>query len=344
MNSNNGHAITAATITANIMHDLSVSDLMTRGVKHVDSQASLKEVVSLMGEHNISCQLIIEEGRPVGIITERDMAGLLLEVASKRATLDSKASDYMSTPLISIQEQDSLYDAILVSNTHNIRHLPVVNETGQVQGLITQSDIAEAHFQVAERQAELIERSVLEQTSDLEKENKGLRALSREDPLMKIGNRGAMELDLASTHAQAKRYGRQYCAALLDVDFFKQYNDYYGHSAGDEVLRTIARILRNSMRSTDRIYRYGGEEILVILYDADVNGAYKYMHRAITAVAEFGIPHCESPFGVLTGTAGVASAIENGQCRHTWQEVVMAADKAMYDAKKASRNAVCIAA
>lgn len=326
------------------MQDITVSELMTRGVKHVGSQSSLREVVSLMAEHNISCQLIIEDGCPVGIITERDMAGLLLEVANKRASLECRVSQYMSTPVISIQEHDSLYDAILVSNTRNIRHLPVVDSAGRIQGLITQSDIAEAHFQVAELQAELIEQSVLEETSDLEEENAGLRALSMEDPLMEIGNRAAMEVDLAHTHEQALRYGRQYCAALLDVDYFKKYNDHYGHSAGDEVLRTIANILRNSMRSTDRIYRYGGEEILVILADADVNGAHTYMQRAIKAVAEFGIPHCASPFGVLTGSAGVASAIHNGKCRRDWQEVVISADKAMYAAKSASRNAVSIAA
>ncbi len=326
------------------MKDITVSELMTRGVIHVDRQASLREVVLLMAEHNISCQLIVEKGHPVGIITERDMAGLLLEVANHCASLDSKASEYMSSPVITIQEQDSLYDAILVSNAHNIRHLPVVDSAGRVQGLITESDIAEAHFQVAALQAELIEQSVLEQTSDLEEENAGLRALSLEDPLMEIGNRAAMEVDLARTHAQALRYDRQYCAALLDVDFFKKYNDHYGHSAGDEVLRTIASILRNRMRSTDRIYRYGGEEILVILSDADVNGAHTYMQRAIKAVAEFGIPHCQSPFGVLTGSAGVASAIDNGRCRQNWQEVVNAADKALYAAKNASRNAVSIAA
>lgn len=326
------------------MQDITVSELMTRGVKHVDSQTSLREVVSLMAEHNISCQLIIEQGCPVGIITERDMAGLLLEIANQTASLDSRVSEFMSTPVFSVQEQDSLYDAILVSNAQNIRHLPVVDQAGRIKGLITQSDIAEAHFQVAELQAELIEQSVLEQTIDLEQENAGLRALSLEDPLMEIGNRAAMEGDLARTHEQALRHGRQYCAALLDVDFFKKYNDHYGHSAGDEVLRTIASILRNSMRSTDRIYRYGGEEILVVLADADVNGAHIYMQRAIKAVAEFGIPHCESPFGVLTGSAGVASAIDNGRCRQSWQEVVNAADKAMYAAKSSSRNAVGIAA
>ncbi len=326
------------------MQDICVSELMTHGVIHVDKQATLRDVVSIMAEHTISCQMILEDGRPLGIITERDMAGLLLEIANHRASLDCKASQFMSTPVVTVNERDSLYDAILLSNTHNIRHLPVVDELGRAKGVITQSDIAEAHFQVAALQAELIEQCVLEQTSDLEEQNAELRALSFEDALMEIGNRAAMEADLARTHAQALRYGRQYCTALLDIDFFKKYNDHYGHSAGDEVLRTIARILRNCMRSTDRIYRYGGEEILVILADSDVQGAYKFMHRAIKSVAEFGIPHCASPYGVLTGSAGVASAIERGQCRPKWQDVVIAADQAMYESKNISRNTVSIAA
>ncbi|MFK7733336.1 MAG: diguanylate cyclase [Pseudomonadales bacterium] len=317
---------------------------MTRNVKGVERQATLRTIVESMSKHRISCQLVTENEKPVGIITERDMVKLLLATAEDPNMLDHYAEDIMSSPIVTLYDNESLYDAMVVSRAERLRHLPIVDNDGKLQGLVTQSDIAKAHFHVIEIQAELIEKAISERTVDLKQANEELQAMSMEDALMEIGNRRAMEVDLEHTHAASLRNGRQYCVALVDVDYFKKYNDHYGHSAGDEVLRSVAKSFEAEMRKTDRIYRYGGEEMLLLLTDTDADGALVFMKRAIRSLAQQGIPHCESPYGFLTSSAGVAAAVVEGKCRPSWQEVVEKADEALYQSKEASRNTASMAA
>lgn len=326
------------------MQEIKLRDLMTSEVRGVDRHAPLKQIVESMAHHKISCKLVTEDDEPIGIITERDMVKLLLATAADPTMLEHPAEDIMSHPIVTLREDESLYDAMVVTRAEKLRHLPIVDRNGKLAGLVTQSDIAKAHFHVIEMQAEMIERAIKEKTVDLEEANAELQAMSMEDALMEIGNRRAMEVDLDHTHAASMRNGRQYCVALADVDYFKKYNDHYGHGAGDEVLRIVAKTFEECMRKSDRIYRYGGEEVLLLLSDTDSDGALIFMKRAIEALAKVGIPHCESPYGFLTSSAGIAPAIVNGKCRATWQEVVEEADKALYVSKNANRNTASAAA
>lgn len=326
------------------MQEIKLTDIMTRDVKGVDRHAKLRTIVESMSKHRISCKLVTDDGKPIGIITERDMVKLLLATADDPSMLDHPAEEIMSSPIVTLYDNESLYDAMVVSRAERLRHLPIVDQDGKLQGLVTQSDIAKAHFHVIEIQAELIEKAITERTVDLKQANEELQAMSLEDPLMEIGNRRAMEVDLEHTHAATLRSGRQYCVALVDVDYFKKYNDYYGHSAGDEVLRMVAKTFETEMRKTDRIYRYGGEEMLLLLTDTDADGALIFMKRAIQSLAEKGIPHCDSPYGFLTSSAGVAAAVVDGKCLASWQEVVEKADIALYQSKDANRNTASMVA
>ncbi len=317
---------------------------MTKEVRGVDRKAKLRSIVESMALHKISCKLVTEDGAPVGIITERDMVKLLLATAEDPSMLDHPAEEIMSSPIVTLRDDESLYDAMVVSRAEKLRHLPIVDKDGKLAGLVTQSDVATAHFHVIELQAELIERAIKERTVDLEQANAELQAMSMEDALMEIGNRRAMEVDLEHTHAASIRTGRQYCVALADVDYFKKYNDHYGHGAGDEVLKVVAKTFEECMRKSDRIYRYGGEEVLLLLSDTNAEGAMIFMKRAIQALAAKGIPHCESPYGFLTSSAGIAPAIVDGKTLPSWQEVVENADKALYRSKEANRNTVSAAA
>lgn len=326
------------------MREIQLSKIMTTGVRNVERGAKLRDVVETMATHSISCSLITDHDVPVGIITERDIVKLMLTIDKNHNILDFSAEQVMSSPIICLNDNETLYDALVVSKAEKLRHLPIVGDNGKLVGLVTQSDLAEAHFHVVELQAELIEQAVREHTTDLLETNKELQALSMEDALMQIGNRRAMEVDLEHTHASALRYKRQYAVSLLDVDFFKKFNDHYGHTAGDEVLRTVGRSLEASMRKSDRIYRYGGEEVLILLADTDAEGAMVFMNRAIEDLAKLGITHEQSPFGVLTGSAGVAACINGDKCYPDWQSLVEAADRALYAAKEQSRNVAKLAA
>ena len=126
---------------------------------------------------------------------------------------------------------------------------------------------------------------------------------------------------------------------LCDVDFFKSYNDHYGHLAGDEVLRKVAKTIADYGRSGDTAYRYGGEEFLVILPEQDLEAATSIADRLRRAVEDLRIPHeTKNPPGVVTISAGVATL--SAEDPKSADDVLKEADAALYAAKEMGRNRV----
>ncbi len=326
------------------METTRIASLMSTDLSCAAPGDSLKTVVKRMAAKNQSCMLIVNAGLPIGIITERDIVKLLLRSIQQPDILQHAASEWMSSPVVSLPQQDSVFDALVVARAENVRHLPVVDDNSQLVGLVTQSDLTNAHLHTIEAQSALLEEAIKERTLDLEETNKELQTLSMEDGLLGIGNRRAMEADLQHTHAAAQRYQHNYSVAVLDVDYFKKYNDRYGHAAGDAALKSIANSITAHIRESDRVYRYGGEEFLILLPTTGVDEAMLLMQRLLASLAALSIPHGSSPYGVLTASAGVASAFAAEHCMQSWREVVELADKGLYRAKNADRNAVVLAA
>jgi len=172
----------------------------------------------------------------------------------------------------------------------------------------------------------------------LEQANGELQQLARTDALTQIGNRLRLHEDLVAIHDRAERYGHGYCVAIFDLDYFKSYNDTYGHLAGDEALRKVARTLAAYCRSGDGTYRYGGEEFVVVLSDQTLDSAIPAVDRLREAIAELRVPHAGRPDPqVVTISAGVASWRPGGE---TSTEMLERADGALYRAKLGGRNRV----
>ncbi len=168
--------------------------------------------------------------------------------------------------------------------------------------------------------------------------NQELQLLAMEDPLLGIGNRRAMERDLDHMHSTAVRYMRFYSLILFDVDHFKLYNDHYGHQAGDKALKKIAIIIKGAIRSADRIFRYGGEELLLLLPETNQEGAEVLARRLVERVREREIPHEDDERGVLTVSAGISNFDPRIDSVPDWRALVARADRALYRAKSAGRN------
>ena len=184
-----------------------------------------------------------------------------------------------------------------------------------------------------------LHRQLNEQKAELEKLNEELFALSRRDPLTRLGNRLLLRENLESMSAQAERYGHSYCAILCDIDFFKAYNDHYGHLAGDAVLEKVAGVISENLRSGDTAYRYGGEEFLVILPGQSLESASVVAERLRRSVEDLAIPHegKTSP-GLLTISVGMASLPPGGS--KDAETLLKEADTALYNAKAAGKNRV----
>ena len=186
-----------------------------------------------------------------------------------------------------------------------------------------------------------LEARVARRTRELEDANERLKALSNTDALLGIANRAHFNERLEQTCAIARRSGRPVGMVLLDVDYFKRYNDRYGHVQGDACLQAVAKAIQScAHRETDVVARYGGEEFAVILPDTDMAGAVAVAQRMVHAVQALDMAH-ESALThkVVTISAGVFSQVPTGAGAKL---LVREADEALYRAKSAGRNGVMV--
>jgi two-component system cell cycle response regulator len=195
---------------------------------------------------------------------------------------------------------------------------------------------------IAAQRVTALHRRLAEQAQALEQSNRALFDVARTDPLTGLGNRLLMVETLKSLQAHAARYGTTYALALCDLDRFKAYNDILGHIEGDQALRTVASVLKQTIRDTDSIFRYGGEELLVVLPEQTLDSAAlagERLRRAISAVA---LPHPNNPpHGVVTMSVGIAAF--EATSASDFEAVIAEADTALYEAKRSGRNRVVLA-
>lgn len=165
-----------------------------------------------------------------------------------------------------------------------------------------------------------------------------IRALVKQDPLTRLLNQTALRERLEAELSRARRMNHPVAFALIDVDHFKQVNDTHGHPEGDQVLRRLARLMRQRLRRYDAVGRYGGEEFGLILPEATLADACKVVEQLRDRFAALSHGPAEAPFTV-TFSAGVAGLPGPG----TSQDLINAADQAMYAAKRGGRNRVVTA-
>jgi diguanylate cyclase (GGDEF)-like protein len=176
---------------------------------------------------------------------------------------------------------------------------------------------------------------------DLQKElletNKRLELLSITDGLTKLHNHRHFQDELARAFEESQRYLRPLSLAMIDIDFFKKINDTYGHAAGDDVLKRAARLYRESVRSTDLVARYGGEEFAVMMPETTLQDGIAFAEKIRHLVESTPL---ETQAGPIQATISLGVASVPHSRIHSAKELIIAADKALYRAKKNGRNQV----
>jgi diguanylate cyclase (GGDEF)-like protein len=182
--------------------------------------------------------------------------------------------------------------------------------------------------------------AILEETRSVCEEMLLLIGWSAQDRLTRLLSRGSFDDALRREWRRAMRDGAPLSAVIVDVDHFKAYNDRYGHPAGDIVLRDVATVLRQQFRRPgDLAFRYGGEEFVVLLPGTPGAAAQRLATQAVRAMAKQRIQHDGSPSGLVTISAGVATASPT-RASHEPTALLVAADRNLYVAKRSGRNTV----
>lgn len=194
---------------------------------------------------------------------------------------------------------------------------------------------------IAERQerfAFLQELLVSYQTKELAHLNQKLDRIAHEDALTGIANRRSFNIALEREWEVALREQRSLSLLLMDVDFFKRYNDTYGHENGDQCLQAIAQAIHSAMmRPADLAARYGGEEFVVLMPDTATQGAMMVAERILLSVDDRQIPHASSTAAPhVTLSIGITTLTPN--TKQTLQDAIRQADEALYKAKEKGRH------
>jgi diguanylate cyclase (GGDEF)-like protein len=187
----------------------------------------------------------------------------------------------------------------------------------------------ELEFQVQERTEDLNLRN-----SQLHAATVNMRQMAFTDPLTELSNRRAGTVETGAYLSRFKQDNLALSVAILDIDFFKRVNDTYGHSCGDEILISFARLLKATVRPSDRLYRWGGEEFLILFPGAEIAAANQVCQRLCHAIAS---KHFDG-VGRVTSSIGVAEVSLDDNL----DSLVSRADVALYQAKQQGRNRVCI--
>jgi diguanylate cyclase (GGDEF)-like protein len=163
-----------------------------------------------------------------------------------------------------------------------------------------------------------------------------LRELAMADPLTTLANRRQLDAKLAVQLAESERLNIPVSCAMIDVDHFKRFNDEYGHDAGDTVLRAVGAVLKQAVREQDLVFRYGGEEFLVLMMGLEAEEAFDRAEDIRARIGRLNVHHNGRDLGPVTASVGIATA--PSQCHP--DKLVQTADAALLRAKKGGRNAV----
>ena len=296
-----------------------VKEYMTSPILSVDNDATLKEVADFMNSDKTSVVLVRNKNHGyIGVVTDADFTH---KVAVKEYSVNTTTIEsIMSAPIKAVDGSMFMADANGIILQSGIRHLGVT-ENGEFIGLLSAMNFFEYYKDVEEH----------------------LSNLAIHDGLTGIYNRRYFDETLAREWKRTMREKAPLSLIMLDIDYFKKYNDTYGHQAGDECLRQVATTISGALRRpADMAARYGGEEFVVVLPNLKLEDSAKFGETIRAKIEALKMEHKQSdanPF--ITVSLGIASVVPSSIS--SYEELVGAADKALYSAKNKGRNRVCVA-
>ena len=273
--------------------------------------------------------IVVDEGRPIGIVTTKDVFGII----SSGKAANKPLAAYMTTPVITSPRSASINEAMLQLKQHRIKRAIVVDEMGQLVGVISQSELISYAYGAWINILKNHSSELHELVDMLEEKARSLEHPSVTDVLTGLGNRRLLQIRMDEEKERVKRYGAApFSLVILDIDHFKQINDTHGHLVGDAVLKLLGSEITATIRKVDSAVRWGGEEFAILLSNTPLNAAAGFCNRLRAA-----IERKELVNGIrMTVSLGVAEYVPGEDD----SGLVGRADKALYNAKRSGRNRV----
>ncbi|EQB40101.1 diguanylate cyclase [Sulfurimonas hongkongensis] len=327
--------ITHTDITENIdpdtlMDNYRIEDFLKLGrrMKWVNKDAKIMSLLEDMVSNLYDNVVVVEDLKPIGIFTTKD----IMRLVKNDIDLDVEIKEHMSSPVQSINKNFSIREALSFLKERQFKRVIVVDDDGHLSGIISQKELITLSYSkwsslMKEYQDELREINKKLQTKNIEYEN-----LASTDALTGLYNRHKFtQLYLSSYESMVQRHNKM-SVILLDIDHFKKVNDIYGHNIGDKALIEVSKMLTEMLREVDIVCRWGGEEFIVLLPTADLEGAILIAKKLQKSIKEIKI----DKVGSITASFGVSEVREGEEM----QDAINRADKALYLAKKDGRDCV----
>ena len=287
---------------------MKISNVMSKKVATVTPRTSLVTVGRQMTEKKISCVVVKEKDKILGIISERDIVRRMGQNGGEVSRVSARQA--MSSPVQTLMAETTLERAVTLMTEKGFRRFPILNEKGKLVGVVTQSDVLKAFV------------------NEMEIAHEKMKDLAIRDYLTGMFNRRLFMATLEKEFYRSKRYGTHMSLIMIDIDDFKEINDSHGHQHGDRVLQSVSDIIRRQTRDADIAARFGGEEFIVLTSGSHAEPANHLAERLRVAIAESGV----------TVSCGVAH-YPNSKSRFP-EDLIRLSDEALYKAKKQGKNQV----
>ena len=298
-----------------------------------DERSSRKGLALAVGAFGHRCRTaadgqealrLIAEQRPDVVISDWEMPGMSGAELCKIARSGPEDAPYTYFIILTAFDDRDHLLAGMAAGADDFQHKPVDLDELEAR-LVSAARVVELHRRLAMR------------NEALRHDSRRFYVASRTYALTGLGNRLRLDEEVAPLLSRAQRYGHRCALAICDLDFFKAFNDRFGHVAGDEALRRVAAGMRANLRSADTVFRYGGEEFVVLLVEQSGVDAEAAMDRMRTEIERLAIPS-PATGGCLTLSVGIAQV--DPAVDQTPADWIARADAALYAAKGHGRNRV----
>ena len=322
---------------------------MQKDHEHIDREPSVTPADQIAGDEKVRT-LVVDD--------EEIVRSFLIDVLTDEGyQVTAVSSGDEAVKLMTMENYDLIITDIKMPGTDGMEVLRVAKARDPNQNVIVMTGYASTETAVESMKlgaadyitkpfnldqikivvAKTLERSRLRQKAE---EGEIYKQLSRIDGLTELYNYTFFQQLLKTEVERAGRYGHQLSLLMIDIDNFKGYNDAYGHPAGDDALRRLARVMSRAVRGCDFIARYGGDEFVVVLPETDQTEAKTIGERLRTLVSKTIFDGTrEGEESIITVSVGLATYPKDAQ---TKEDLVKRADQALYQAKSKNRNNLCV--